>query len=78
MDIGHLSNNIGQILLKPAALSFLIALLATPVIIKLAPRLGIMDDPKKRSHPATIHTKPTPRGGGIPIFLAVVVRVMCF
>lgn len=65
--------DIVQLLLKPAALSFLIAILGTPVIIKLAPRLGIVDDPKKRRHPATLHTKPTPRGGGNPIFLAILV-----
>ncbi|MDO8503712.1 MAG: MraY family glycosyltransferase [bacterium] len=70
--------DIGQLLFKPAAFSFLIALLVTPVIIKLAHRLGIIDDPKKRLHPATIHTKPIPRGGGIPIFLAILAASLLF
>ncbi|MBI4033062.1 MAG: undecaprenyl/decaprenyl-phosphate alpha-N-acetylglucosaminyl 1-phosphate transferase [Candidatus Blackburnbacteria bacterium] len=70
--------DIDQLILRPAAVSALIALVLTPVVIKLAPRLGIVDDPKKRAHPATLHTKPVPRGGGIPIFFAILLTSLLF
>lgn len=64
-------DKISTLFLLPALIAFVISFLVTPLIIKFAGRLGILDDPKKRTHPATLHTKPTPRGGGIPVFLAV-------
>lgn len=48
--------------------SLLIALLATPVIRRYAARLGILDLPGERK----VHAEPTPRGGGIAIWLGVV------
>lgn len=65
------SLNIGMLFYLPSLLAFIVSFSVTPLVIKLAPRLGILDDPKKRAHPATLHTKPIPRGGGIPVFLAV-------
>lgn len=62
----------------PAAISFLISFLATPLVIKSAGRLGLVDDPKKRTHPATLHTNPTPRGGAIPLFLAIAATAFIF
>lgn len=64
--------------LKPLLLAFAAALALTPIVIKLAPRLGIIDDPKKRRHPAGLHKTPVPRGGGIPIFIAILVTVLAF
>lgn len=64
--------------LKPLVLAFAVALVLTPLVIRLAERLGIMDDPKKRPHPAVLHKTPVPRGGGIPIFLAILVTVLAF
>lgn len=58
--------------------SFLIALATTPLVIIYAKRWGLVDDPKKRLHPATLHEGPTPRGGGIPITLAVAVSTLIF
>jgi UDP-GlcNAc:undecaprenyl-phosphate GlcNAc-1-phosphate transferase len=55
-----------------------ISFLTTPLVIKFAGRLGIIDDPKKNSHPKVIHTVPTPRGGGIPIFLALLLTALLF
>lgn len=40
--------------------------------------MGIIDDPKKNHHPKVIHTVPTPRGGGIPIFIALLVSAIFF
>lgn len=67
-----------NLLFAPMLVSALIAFIATPLIIRFAPRLKIMDDPKKRSHPATLHKKPIPRGGGIPLFLAIFLTSLFF
>lgn len=45
--------------------AFLGAYLLTPVMERLAPRLSLMDLPD----PRRIHTRPTPRAGGIAVFL---------
>lgn len=59
-----------SLLLLPSLVAFFVALLGTPLLIKIAPRLGIMDYPTRR-HPAILHTKPTPRGGGIPVLVSI-------
>lgn len=69
---------ITTLLVKPLFISFLISLFLTSLVIKLAPLLGIIDDPKKRSHPAQLHKKPIPRGGGIPVFLAIATVSLLF
>jgi len=55
-----------------------ISFLVTPIVIKFAGKLGIIDDPKKNKHPKVIHTTPTPRGGGIPIFVALLATTLFF
>ncbi len=66
------------LVLLPAALSGIIAYLITPLVIKLAWKIGIIDDPKKHKHPKVIHTRPTPRGGGLAIFIAVFISSLLF
>lgn len=73
-----MNEEIGKLLLLPAFISFLLSFLATPTTIFFAKPLGIIDDPKRRKHPAAIHQKPTPRGGGIPIFLAILAASLVF
>lgn len=68
----------GKILLYPWLTSAIVAFAVTPVVIKFAKRLKIIDDPKIHKHPKVIHTIPTPRGGGIPIFLALFVSSLIF
>ncbi|MBI2405902.1 undecaprenyl/decaprenyl-phosphate alpha-N-acetylglucosaminyl 1-phosphate transferase [Candidatus Microgenomates bacterium] len=62
----------------PFVLSAVTAALVTVLVIRVAPSFGIVDNPRKRRHPATLHTKPTPRGGGIPIFLALLISTLFF
>jgi len=54
--------------------AFFVALILSLVLvrltIKLAPRFGLVDDPKKRRHPASLHRISIPRAGGLPIFLS--------
>lgn len=70
--------NILQLAILPAATSFLVAFLTTPLVIKLAGKMGIIDDPKKHKHPKVIHTYPVPRGGGLATFAAVVIASLVF
>lgn len=58
--------------------SFALSVWITPIIANLARRLGLVDDPKKNKHPKVVHTKPTPRGGGVAIAGSVVVASILF
>lgn len=49
-------------------IAFIISFVSTPLVIKFANRIGLLDDPQ-RKHPAIIHTKPIPRGGGVAPFI---------
>src|SRR5476649_3061916 len=65
-----------------ALLPFIIALAITTVLtfiaIPLIKKLGLMDDPKLHKHPGIIHTKPIPRGGGIPLYLGALLTSIFF
>lgn len=54
-------------------LSFVITIFATPLTILFAKRFNFLDDPTKRIHPASLHTKPIPRAGGLPMFIAIAI-----
>lgn len=73
-----MDKELAKILFWPFLVSFLIACLTTPLVIRLARPLGIIDDPKKRRHPAALHERPTPRGGGLSIFLAILLASLFF
>lgn len=63
-------------------LSFIVSLASTAVItavcVKLFKKIGLVDDPKQHIHPGIIHTKPIPRGGGIPLFLGAFISALLF
>ncbi len=65
-----------------AFLPFLIALAITTVLtflaIPLGKKFGLLDDPKLHKHPAIIHAKPIPRGGGLPIFFGALLTSFIF
>src|SRR3990172_6971659 len=65
-----------NLVLLPAIVAFFLTWITTPFIIKLAPKLGIIDDPKKHKHPKVIHTYPVPRGGGVPIFIGILATLI--
>jgi UDP-GlcNAc:undecaprenyl-phosphate/decaprenyl-phosphate GlcNAc-1-phosphate transferase len=69
---------ISNSVLGPAIVSFAATLISTPLLIPMLKKLGIMDDPKMRKHPAVIHKKPVPRGGGIPLFIGVIIAALIF
>ena len=62
-----------RIVAVPLLLSFIITAAVTPLCIVLLKKFNIIDDPRLRKHPGIIHTKPVPRGGGIPLLLGVIV-----
>jgi UDP-GlcNAc:undecaprenyl-phosphate GlcNAc-1-phosphate transferase len=68
--------NIRGLFLLPWLTAMLISFAVTPLIVKFAKKLGIMDYPKKL--PKVIHTYPVPRGGGIPIFVALLASSLIF
>lgn len=71
-------NNLRNLFLLPWLSAALVSFFTTPAVIRLAGRLGIIDDPKLSNHPKVIHTYPTPRGGGIPIFIALFASALIF
>lgn len=64
--------------IKLYMLIFLTALVvaagSTPLLRRLAPRLGFMDQPSARK----VHTVPIPRLGGVAIYLAFVIALLVF
>ena len=62
----------------PFFLAFIITAGLTPVCIKFIKKFGLIDNPKVHIHPAIIHTKSIPRGGGIPLFLGALIAGLIF
>ena len=61
------------------AVSFLIALILTPVVRNLAVRMGAVDDPKRdKDTERRMHTHPIPRMGGLAIFLGFLLSTLVF
>ena len=58
-------------IVSTSLLSFLISFFSTPIVIKLAWRFNLVDNPKTRKHPAHVHKKTLPRAGGVPIYLGI-------
>ena len=56
-------------------IGFLISLFLTKLLIKILPLIGFIDKPDSTRR---IHTKPTPRGGGIAIIIAFYISVILF
>lgn len=67
-----------SIIFYPLAISFLATVAATPLSLIFIKKWGIIDDPQKHKHPAIIHKKPIPRGGGIPLFIGVLLGSILF
>jgi len=71
-------NSIQTIALLAFIVATAISYFATPLVIKLAKKINIIDDPKKNKHPKVIHTYPVPRGGGLAIFLSLLLTASIF
>ncbi len=62
-----------QLFLSPALAALFISVLTTPLVIKLYTHQGWLDDPQKNKHAKVTHQHPVPRGGGIPVFLSILI-----
>lgn len=71
---GFLQTNI----IAPLVISFFTTVLFTPLVIYMAKKKNIMDNPRTHKHPAIIHKKPIPRGGGVAIFAGILVASLLF
>lgn len=60
----------------PFILALVVSLLVTPLTILIFKKMGWVIDPAKTPHPAHIHKIPVPKGGGIPVFLAVTITAI--
>lgn len=56
----------------------LITLLATPIVRILAVRWKLVDDVRKRPHPAHTHVGIVPRAGGLAIYLGTITGILIF
>jgi len=61
--------------LKAFLLAAIVTAALTPIAIKIAPKLGLMDVPKDGRR---MHDKPIPRIGGICIFIGMLVAILAF
>jgi UDP-GlcNAc:undecaprenyl-phosphate GlcNAc-1-phosphate transferase len=55
-----------------------ISFLVTYPVIKFAWAAGLIDDPKKNKHIKVIHTRPTPRAGGLAVFISFLISSIIF
>ncbi len=62
----------------PLLFAFLTTAILTPIFIVINKKIGLVDDPNRKNHPAIIHKKPIPRGGGLPLFLGVYLTGLFF
>lgn len=67
-----------SLFLMPLLVAFVTTLIATPLCLIFIKKLGLFDDPKRHKHPAIIHNKPVPRGGGIPLFIGIMTVMILF
>ncbi len=59
--------------------SFIVAIITTPIVKQLAQKVGAVDDPKKDKDPGRrMHSHPIPRMGGLAIFFGFLVSVLLF
>ena len=67
-----------MIIFLPFIIAFIITTIATPLCLIVIKKIGLLDDPKYHKHPGMIHKKPTPRGGGIPLLIGIVIAGILF
>lgn len=60
----------------PLVLGLFISWLTTPVVIFAYHYFGWIVDPKKNKHPAHVHNRPVPKGGGVPVFLGTILPIV--
>jgi UDP-GlcNAc:undecaprenyl-phosphate GlcNAc-1-phosphate transferase len=69
---------IEQLVVLPFIFSFIVSLAITYITIMVYRSLGLVDRSTKKDHAKHIHTNPVPRGGGIPIIIAMLLATLSF
>lgn len=67
-----------RLFLYPFVVSSVFAFVATFLVRAIYLRYGWLDDPSTQKHPKVVHTYPTPRGGGVAIFVAFLISTFLF
>ena len=57
-------------------IAFLVTFLITPMVIKIAKKFGLVDNPRQRLHPAHTHEGTIPRAGGLAIYLGLITAAL--
>lgn len=70
--------DINSTVIFPLIVAFAATVIATPFALWFLKKYDIVDDPLRHKHPAIIHKKPIPRGGGIPLFIGVFIAGIIF
>ena len=60
------------------ALAVIVTFAVTPLVIVVAKRMHLVDDVRKRKHPANTHTGVIPRAGGLAIFVSILATALLF
>ena len=67
-----------KLALIPGIIAAFIAFFITPLVIKLAKKFKVIDDPKVNKHIKVIHKYPVPRLGGLATYLAILLPSLIF
>ncbi|OGK55481.1 hypothetical protein A3B56_01180 [Candidatus Roizmanbacteria bacterium RIFCSPLOWO2_01_FULL_45_11] len=59
-------------------IALVLCFVLTPLTIRFAQRFGLVDDPKKRYHPAQTHVGIVPRAGGIALYLSICIASLIY
>src|SRR3989344_7700301 len=70
--------NFNFVIILPLLASLIITAVAVPISLFFLGKYKVMDDPRVHKHPAIIHEKPIPRGGGIPLIIGVFLASLIF
>ncbi len=62
----------------PLIIAFIISFTLTPLIIKLYQTKNWLDDPRKNTHAKKTHSQAVPRGGGLIIYVGILLTAVFF
>ncbi len=63
-------------LIPSLLIPFIVTAISIPFTIKFANKLGLINDPAKRPHPAHIQQRIVPRAGGLAIYIGILISTL--
>lgn len=70
--------NLNLVAFFPFLISFIFTVISVPLSLYFLNKFKVLDDPSKHKHPAMLHKKPIPRGGGIAMFVGILISSLIF